>query len=407
MIYSHQWTDSGRFMKVVALALALAALTTSLILFPTRPASAQTQPTADYRFQDTRSTSVGTAPALTDIGSNLATNPNTFEPATVDGALRKVLRFPQGNGVKLSPTTGVVSNGTYTVVALFEFDDVTGYRRILDFKNGTNDNGLYVNNGNLEFYRTTPASGTGTPMAANTYVQVVLTRDSSGTVVGYVNGVQQFSFSDALGDAVIDTNNTLRFFRDNESDGVTTEHSAGSVARIRLYDTALDADEVEALDRREPSTFVVNATGDENDLNFPGGVPNGSPDSKCDVNASDGDQCTLRAAIQQANAISGKDAIDFNITGTGVKTIAVASQLPPITDAVTINGYSQPGASPNTETIGTDALLLIELNGQNAGTSANGLRLQASDSTIKGMVINRFSNDGIYVTGNKNIIEGN
>jgi hypothetical protein len=36
-------------------------------------------------------------------------------------------------------------------------------------------------------------------------------------------------------------NNALRFFRDNESGGPTTEHAAGSVARIWLYDGALSA----------------------------------------------------------------------------------------------------------------------------------------------------------------------
>ena len=35
-----------------------------------------------------------------------------------------------------------------------------------------------------------------------------------------------------------------------------------------------------------------------------------------------GDQCTLRAAIQQANATAGADTINFAIPGTGVKTIA-------------------------------------------------------------------------------------
>jgi hypothetical protein len=44
----------------------------------------------------------------------------------------------------------------------------------------------------------------------------------------------------------------------------------------------------------------------------------------------------------------GLDTINFNIPGSGVKTIAPASPLPTITDAVVIDGYSQPGASANT-----------------------------------------------------------
>ena len=403
MIYRQRWAQSRSLSEVLALALALATLMFILVILPSRSASALTLPKADYRFQNTPNSSVGTAPALTDIP---LPNTNTFPTAMVDGASRTVLGFPKSNGVQLSDTTGVVSNGTYTIVALFEFDDLVGFKRIVDFKNGTSDRGLYFFNGKLTFYQNLGAGST--TIAANNYVQVVLTRDaSSKEVVGYVDGVQQFSFTDTNNDAVISAKNTLRFFRDNESSGgATGEDSPGSVARIRLYNTALNDDEVGALDRREPSTFVVNSTGDENDLNFPSGVSNGSPDSKCDVNASaSGNQCSLRAAIQQANAISGKDTINFNIAGTGVKTVAVASELPPITGAVTINGYSQPNASPNTKTVGTDAVLLIELNGQNAVRS--GLRLDASDSTIKGLVINRFTSDGIYAPGNDNIIEGN
>ena len=85
--------------------------------------------------------------------------------------------------------------------------------------------------------------------------------------------------------------------------------------------------------------------------------------------------CSLRGAINAANNTSGADTINFNIPGSGVKTIQVdgddttqAIDLPVITEAVTIDGYSQPGASPNSPenellADGTDAKLLIELNG--------------------------------------------
>ena len=124
---------------------------------------------------------------------------------------------------------------------LFRFNDVSSYKRIIDFKNGTSDRGLYNYSGKLHFYSS--ATGNTTAIAAGTYVQVVLTRDALKNVVGYLNGIQEFSFADTGDDALIDAANTLRFFKDDGG-----ESSAGAVARIRLYDGALTANEVAALD---------------------------------------------------------------------------------------------------------------------------------------------------------------
>ena len=195
---------------------------------------------ADYQFQNTLKSTTGTAPDLVNIGSSGA---NTFTTATVDGQSRTVLTFPENNGLALPSTTGVISNDTYSIVVLFSFTDATsGYRRVLDFKNGSQDTGLYFLHGNMNFYDV--ASATTTSITSNTFVQVVLTRDAARNVVGYVNGVQQISFTDTGDLGVIDLNNILRFFQDNGS-----EASAGSVARIRIYDSVLSPTDVSGLDR--------------------------------------------------------------------------------------------------------------------------------------------------------------
>jgi len=106
--------------------------------------------------------------------------------------------------------------------------------------------------------------------------------------------------------------------------------------------------------RSAPTTFTVNSTGDENDLDYPDGTFDGSSDGTCDVNAgTTGDQCTLRAAIQEANATTDADTMNFNIaTGcdatSGVCTITPASELPAITEQATINGYTQSGPTRTT-----------------------------------------------------------
>src|SRR5262249_52497269 len=79
---------------------------------------------------------------------------------------------------------------------------------------------------------------------------------------------------------------------------------------------------------------------------------------------------SLGQAILDANATPNvgavRDTITFNIPGAGVHTIAPQlAALPTITDPVVIDGYTQPGASPNTLAGGDNAVLLIELTGVN------------------------------------------
>ncbi|MBL7986272.1 MAG: hypothetical protein JNM91_14800, partial [Flavobacteriales bacterium] len=110
---------------------------------------------------------------------------------------------------------------------------------------------------------------------------------------------------------------------------------------------------------------------------------------------SDGGAGSLRAAITSANGAAGADTILFNIAGAGVRTITLASALPTITGQVLIDGYSQPGTSRNTLDNASDAVLRIELNGNNA--VATGLTVSASDCVIQGLVINRFTTNSINV----------
>ena len=99
---------------------------------------------------------------------------------------------------------------------------------------------------------------------------------------------------------------------------------------------------------------------------------------------------SLRQAITDANGNAGADTINFNIPGPGVQTIQPTSSLPAITGAVTINGYSQPGSAPNTSAAGSNATLLIELDGSNAGDNAFGLLVVTAGVTIRGLIINRY-----------------
>src|SRR6185312_13238884 len=111
-------------------------------------------------------------------------------------------------------------------------------------------------------------------------------------------------------------------------------------------------------------------------------------------NTNDTGEGSLRQAISAANANQGAATIDFKIPGAGVQTIEPLSPLPAITNPVTIDGYSQPGSSPNTNAPdqGNNAVLLIELRGdqEGAGYGNQGLLISAGNSTIQGLVIDGF-----------------
>jgi len=166
--------------------------------------------------------------------------------------------------------------------------------------------------------------------------------------------------------------------------------------------SAADASDDEIAWNENNQGFIVNSTGDGSD-DRPG-------DGVCDTVAMVGDdaECTLRAAIQEANAsanLSGApDRIHFDIAGSGPHTITPGSMLPTIGEAVVIDGTTEPDFNP------VNRRPVVELNGTSAGAGANGLTVAAggAGSTIRGLAINRFDRDGIQIDGGgSNTIEGN
>jgi hypothetical protein len=216
-----------------------------LMLFAAADASAVLR--ADYRFQGNLASSVAGAPALTNFGAG-----NGFITDSINGVSAPALAFPLGGGVTLPTATTIVPGNTYSIAMLVRLGAVSGYRKYVDFKNRTSDNGVYVLDGNLNFYNF--ATGAGAPIGAGAYRTIVVTRDAGGTVVGYVNGAQALSFADTGGAGLVDAANVLNFFFD---DSVTSgEQSDGAVARIQVYDNALSPAEVAGLGLGPPPAIV-------------------------------------------------------------------------------------------------------------------------------------------------------
>ena len=123
-------------------------------------------------------------------------------------------------------------------------------------------------------------------------------------------------------------------------------------------------------------------------------------------------QCTLRAAMAEADYIKGDDRIEFNLPGLAPQTIQLTSMLPIITarnGTVTIDGYTQPGSQVNTATVGSNAIPGVEIRGNGSNAKEVGFRVTSAGNTIRGLVIGNIWR-GIFLDGSgahDNLIIGN
>lgn len=126
------------------------------------------------------------------------------------------------------------------------------------------------------------------------------------------------------------------------------------------------------------------------------------------TNTADAGPGSLRQAIQEANTHWGKDRIEFQIPGEGPHRIVLNRVLPHISHAVTIDGYSQAGSAPASDSL--PARIQIEIQGHLL-SEGSGLTLIARDCLIRGLAINGFDHDAriaaIFIHGKANRIEGN
>lgn len=137
--------------------------------------------------------------------------------------------------------------------------------------------------------------------------------------------------------------------------------------------------------------------------------------------ADDSNTGSLRWAINQVNADltdspASPDHIEFNIptsdpsynASTGVWTLSIGTTaLPQVGGSAVIDGYTQPGASPNTADTTDNAVIKIAIEG--AGQSSDGLNVVGNNSVIRGLEIGGFSGAALHVITERggNLVEGN
>ena len=290
------------------------------------------------------------------------------------------------------------------------------------------DSGLAPNNVSVHFNGGPGAANDRYEVALSSAVNVNIFQDKAGIPnSGVVNHERHFTLSyESLTPIHV------------EGAGGTLNIDAGALTEMTemlLWETGSSASQVDGDGGFETTSFdgfteanvfppdgiepvikkgvIVNSIGDGSDTNPGDGIVETAPGNG---------EVTLRAAIEEANA-GDVDFIYFNIPGSGPHVIQPTSLLPPVTDPVVIDAYTQPGASPNTLPIeaGTNAQILVELNGGLLRETSPGLVLYADDSTLRGLSITGFGYPdldppgsphdipigGVVVLGDGNEIEGN
>ncbi len=120
---------------------------------------------------------------------------------------------------------------------------------------------------------------------------------------------------------------------------------------------------------------------------------------------------TLRRAVADANAAGGFHAIRFNLPGPcSANVIHLALPLPDITQNLRIDGYSQPGSSPNSSTLGNNAVPCVGIVGDGSNQT-HALRVASGGAAleINGIAFGGFttaavrlsSGSGHYLWGNQ------
>ncbi len=213
---------SGFIRAVLAASVTVGLLSTASV------ASASGILVHDFNLNNSLADSLPTGLSLTANGGTLGATGYTF-----------------GADQGLSLSSGI--NATdYSIVLDFSITNTAGFRKLVDFKNLTSDNGLYNLNTALNYFNV--VTGPASAITANTELQVILTRNAAtNTVNGYVNHVLQFSFGDPSGDATFTgPSQIVNFFIDDFPTG-QNEASPGFADEIRIYNGALTADQIGQL----------------------------------------------------------------------------------------------------------------------------------------------------------------
>lgn len=193
---------------------------------------------ADYRFEGDLHSQIASAPDLVELapfGGSFA-----FDPAVG----RVAWTVPEGTGLALA-AGALVPADRYSVMMQVRVGETDPYLKLIDTRDRAEDQGFYIVGDDIGYYNR--AFGDGSiALQKDVYYTIVVTRGADDTYIGYVDGLERFRFTDLAGESLLPGSGMLYFLRDDTAthDG---ENAPATIARLRVFDTALTPAQVQAL----------------------------------------------------------------------------------------------------------------------------------------------------------------
>ncbi len=225
----------------------------------------------EYDFENNNTDKLG--------GSTITIHPNTNTHSygsDAHGDYWQWTAISQPGGGLILDVDGDISQ-SYSIGVRFSFNQVSGWKKIIDYANQASDNGFYFRNGNLQFYRSAAGGGaiTGTTLVgANQVIDLVVTRSADGMFNAYfvIDGVVQTpaEVSGNVGEWAVpytfDDGGVMKtrfgfFYDDNAVTGEWT--NGGKVYAIKGWDAPLAPENIAgAMDAIATTSTITNGAVD-------------------------------------------------------------------------------------------------------------------------------------------------
>jgi len=293
---------------------ALRSMAAAILLLLNSPVNAQTL-ISQFDFNNN----------LNDkLSLSTCTQYNNASSSYTNGAFKWVANTNLGGGgLKINVPDAAFTENVYSIAIDLNFSEVSGgYRKIIDFKDVTDDDGFYYENSLLTLYSGGANQGTSS-VAANTFYTILLTRGADDTTRTYLVQNNALVFETKVEDntaefvsILIGTDRVLNFFHD---DGGSEFCDSGAVRSIRIWNGVVNINNI--CNSVVSPTAVPNTTicaGNSATINA-----GGSPDAFTSYTFNPGNTVGASAVVTPSSTATYTITGDYYSTSCNTPTSAI------------------------------------------------------------------------------------